>query len=109
MPYKNKERKRAYAQRPENKERKRAYAQRWYAENKERKRAYRKDLKSIMRRLELDQSGLDAILSAIADEAPYIEIAIDWLIEESDVSAIATAHGIYRRGRKRLVTTGATA
>jgi len=112
MPYKDKERKRAYAQRPENKERKRAYAQR--PENKERKRAYAQrpenkerqrayaqryhsDVKAIKRRLELDDSGISSILAAIADGERYIDIAADWLITEADVGDIARAHGLRRR------------
>ena len=101
MPYKDKERKRAYAQRwyAENKERQRAYAQR--PENKERQRAYAQryhsDVKAIKRRLELDDSGISSILAAIADGERYIDIAADWLITEADVGDIARAHGLRRR------------
>ena len=115
-----KERQRAYMQRPEVKERQRAYMQRWYAENKERrrayaqkpevrerKRAYARDIDRLKKRLELDDSGVAAIMAAVAAGHRYKDIAKDWLIDAGDVSDIAIAHGVVRRPRKALPQTDA--
>ena len=105
------ERKRAYMQEylanPEVRERKRAYAQRWYAENKERQRAYRHDINRLKKRLDLDDSGVAAIMAAVAAGQRYSDIAADWLIDEVDVSHIANAHGVVRRPRKAVAKTDA--
>lgn len=108
MPYKDKdkqrERQRAYAQKPEVRERQRAYMRDYFAkpEVRERQRAYRSDLSVVMRRCELDADGIEAIVAAICEGHRYIDIATDWLIEEGYVCVIASAHGIRRRARRAI-------
>ena len=100
-----KERQRAYNARyfakPEVKERRRAYGARYFAkpEVKERRRALRRDAAALARRLELAPDGVEAILNDARNGRRYLDIALDWLIEESDVGALARAHGIERRPR----------
>lgn len=95
MPYKDpevqRERKRAYAQKPEV---------------RERQRALKSDLAHLMKRLELDASGIAAIMESVRGGQKYIEIAEDWLIDEGDVSAIAVAHGVFRRPRRTISMQG---
>lgn len=83
---------------------KRAYAK-WYAKNKDRKRAEEKDVTRLMRRLEINPDGVQAILDRVKDGSPYIEIAIDWLMDTRDVSLLATAHGIFRCPRTSIVAS----
>jgi hypothetical protein len=67
---------------------------------RERQRALKRDINALMRRLELAPDGVRSILAAIDDGQRYIDIAADWLINESDVSDIAPPHGIRRHRRK---------
>ena len=108
-PEKQRERQRAYAQRwyAEIKEPKRAYMQR--PEIKERKRAYARDIDRLKKRLDLDDSGVAAIMAAVAAGQRYLDIAVDWLISEDDVSLIAIANGVVRRPRKTLAKADAEA
>lgn len=76
--------------------------------DKERKRAYKRSPERLAGRLELDQSGVAAILADVRSGRRYIDIAADWLIHEADVSDLAIAHGISRR-RRRTSAAGAAA
>ena len=95
----NKERQRAYSQKPEVKERQRAYSQK--PEVKERKRAYHNDIGLICRRTELAADGIGEIVKEIRAGRRYIDIAVDWLIDEGDVCDIARVHKLGRKSRSR--------
>ena len=92
-------------------EKQRAYMQEYFAkpEVRERKRAYRRDIDRLKKRLDLDDSGVAAIMAAVAAGQRYSDIAADWLIAEADVSNLAIVHGVVRRPRKTLTKTDAEA
>ena len=92
-------------------EKRRAYMQKYFAkpEARERQRAYRRDIDRLKKCLELDDSGVAAIMAAVAAGRRYKDIAADWLIEEADVSNIAIAHGVVRRPRTALAKSDAEA